>query len=334
MIFFRKPVPTFRDHALAVLLTIAAGMLTASPAHSQVACPGQTIRFIVPYAAGGLPDTVARLVGQRLQERIGQSVVVENRPGGNGSIAAASLAGAPADGCNLLVTDGSIVSINPRLYAKLSYDPARDFVPVALLARAPLFLAVHPKVPVATLKEFIDHAKARPGQLTYGSSGVGSTHHLSMEAVKAALKLEMTHVPFRGTGQSVPALLGGHVDVLFSAYPSLSGAVASNSVKLIATNGAKRSPQAPDLPPLADVIPGFDFAPIVGILAPSGTPAPVIQRIAAEAVAAVAEPEIVRRLMAVGIEPAAGGPEDFARTLKSETDRVAQVVEAAGLKPE
>ena len=198
-------------------------------------------------------------------------------------------------------------------------------MPIALLARAPLFLAVHPKVPVATLQEFIDHAKARPGQLTYGSSGVGSTHHLSMEAVKAALKLEMTHVPFRGTGQSVPALLGGHVDVLFSAYPSLSGAVTTNSVKLIATNGAKRSPQAPDLPPLADVIPGFDFAPIVGILGPAGTPAPVIQKIAAEAVAAVADPEIVRKLMAVGIEPAAGGPDDFARTLKSETDRVAQV---------
>jgi tripartite-type tricarboxylate transporter receptor subunit TctC len=318
---------------LAVSAIVAAA-LAAPPAHSQIACPGQTIRFIVPYAAGGLPDTVARVVGQRLQERIGQSIVVENRPGANGSVAAASLAGSPADGCTLLVTDGSILSINPRLYSKLSYNPNRDFVPVALLARAPLFLALHPKVPVATLKEFIDYVKARPGQMTYGSSGVGSTHHLSMEAVKAALKLEMTHVPFKGTGQSVPALLGGHVDVLFSAYPSLSGAVASNSVRLIATNGAQRSPQAPDLPPLADVIPGFDFAPIVGILGPNGMPSPLIQKLAAEAVAAVREPEIARKLMAVGIEPGAAGPDEFAHAIKSEVERVAQTVDAAGLKPE
>ena len=183
-----------------------------------------------------------------------------------------------------------MLSINPRLYAKLSYDPKRFRADRAARARAAVSRRP-PEVPVATLQEFIDHAKARPGQMTYGSSGVGSTHHLSMEAVKAALKLEMTHVPFRGTGQSVPALLGGHVDVLFSAYPSLSGAVTTNSVKLIATNGAKRSPQAPDLPPLADVIPGFDFAPIVGILGPAGTPAPVIQKIAAEAVAAGCGPE-------------------------------------------
>jgi tripartite-type tricarboxylate transporter receptor subunit TctC len=322
-----------RTHLVA-LSAATAGMIAAPPAQGQAPCPGQTIRFVVPYSAGGLPDTVARVVAQRLQERLGQSVVVENRPGANGSVAAASLAGAPGDGCILMVTDASIVSINPRLYAKLTYQPDRDFVPVALLARAPLFLSIHPKVPAATLKEFIAYAKARPGQLMYGSSGVGSTHHLSMEAVKAALKLEMTHVPFKGTGQSVPALLGGHVDLLFSAYPSLSGAVEGNRVKLIATNGAQRSPQAPDVPALAEVIPGFDFAPIVGILAPAGTPSPIVQKIAAEATAVVREPEIARKLMAVGIEAAAGSPEEYTQALKSEVERVAQVVEAAGLKPE
>ncbi len=138
-----------------------------------------------------------------------------------------------------MVTDGSMFTINPKLMKQLTYDPDKDFVPVVQLARGPLFLAVHPKLPVSTFKEFIDYARANPGKINYGSSGLGTTHHLTMEAVKAALKLDMTHVPFKGTGQSVPALLGGHVEVAFSAYPSLAGAVQGNQVKLLATNGAE-----------------------------------------------------------------------------------------------
>ena len=237
---------------------------------------------MVPNPAGGLPDTVARIVGRRLQERLNQSVVIENRPGANGRVAVAALLSAPADGYSLLVTDGSIVSINPQLYANLTYNP-NDVLPVAMLARAPLFLAVHPKVPAAAMGEFIAYARARPGELNYGSSGVGSTHHLSMEAMNASLKLVMTHVPFKGTGESVPALLGGHIEVLFSAYPSLSGAADGNQIKLLATNGAQRSAQSPNLPSLAEFIPGFDFAPVIGIFARSGTPSPVVQKIAAEA---------------------------------------------------
>jgi tripartite-type tricarboxylate transporter receptor subunit TctC len=320
-------------HALLAVVVISS-VLVSSVAHGQAACPGQTIKFIVPYSAGGLPDTVARIVASRLQERLGQNVVVENRPGANGSVAAAALVSTPADGCTLMITDGSILSINPRLYAKLAYDPNRDFVPVALLARAPLFLAIHPKVPVGTLKEFVEYARARPGQLLYGSSGIGSTHHLSMEALKTALKLEITHVPFKGTGQSVPALLGGHVDLAFSAYPSLSGAIESNRINLIATNGSQRSPQAPDIPALAELIPGFDFAPIVGILGPADVQGPTVQNIAAEAIRAVQDPDTIRKMMAVGIEAAAAGSEEYAKALRSEVDRVARVVDATGLKPE
>jgi tripartite-type tricarboxylate transporter receptor subunit TctC len=215
---------------------LLACLLMAWPAHGQAPYPSQGIRLIVPYAAGGVPDTVARFVGQRLQERIGQSIVVENRPGGNGSVAAATLAAAPADGYTLLVTDSAMLSVNPLFFKQLGYSPHNDFVPVALLARAPLFLAVNSDVPVATLREFIEYVEARPGEINYGSSGVGSTHHLTMEAMKAALHLNMTHIPYRGTGQSVPALLGGHVQVLFSAYPSLKGAVESGRVRLLATN--------------------------------------------------------------------------------------------------
>jgi tripartite-type tricarboxylate transporter receptor subunit TctC len=256
---------------------------------------------------------------------------VENRPGANGRVAVAALLNAPADGYTLLVTDGSIISINPQLFANLTYDP-KDVLPIALLARAPLFLAVHPKVPAATMSEFIAYVRARPGQINYGSSGVGSTHHLSMEAMNAALKLSMTHVPFKGTGESVPALLGGHVEVLFSAYPSLSGAADGSQVKLLATNGAARSAQAPNLPSLSEFIPGFDFAPVIGIFARSGTPSAVVQKLVAEALATVRETELVKQLAVVGVEPAGGGPEDFAAALQAETRAVAAVVEAAGIK--
>jgi tripartite-type tricarboxylate transporter receptor subunit TctC len=317
---------------MAAAAVVAA--LVPWSAQGQAPYPNRPIKFIVPYAAGGLPDTVARIVGQKLEERLGQSVVIDNRPGANGAVAAGAIIGSPADGYTFLVSDGSILSINPHLQSKLAYDPNKDFVPVALLARAPLFLAVHPRVPVETMKEFIDYVKARPGQLNYGSSGVGSTHHLSMEAIKASLQLEMTHIPFKGTGQSVPALIGGHVDVLFSAYPSLSGFVQDKRIKLIATNGAQRSPQAPNLPPIADFIPDFDFAPIVGILAKTGTPPAMIEKIATEALAAVKDSDAIARLAVAGIEPVGAGPDGYGRAIQNENERVAKTVKAAGIKPE
>jgi len=309
------------------------GVLTASAAQAQAAYPNQSIKFLVQAAAGGLPDTVARIVARRLQEQLGQSVVVENRPGANGGVAAATLTTAPADGYTFMVTDGSVVSINPVIYSKLPYNP-EDLVPVALLARAPLFLAAHPQVPVRTMPEFIAYAKANPGKLNYGSSGVGSTHHLSMEAIKAALKLQMTHVPFKGTGESVPALLGGHVDVAFSAYPSLSGAIETRRVILLANNAAQRSSQAPDIPPVADYVPGFDFAPIIGLMARSGTPPAIIRQIAAEAVAVVKEPDMIRQFAVAGIEPVGVGPEEYGRALKDEVARVVDVVRVAGITPQ
>jgi tripartite-type tricarboxylate transporter receptor subunit TctC len=315
--------------ALPAMLVVCA--LSPWPARSQAPYPSQTIKLIVPNAAGGLPDTVARIVGRRLQERLAQSVVIENRPGANGRVAVAALLSSPADGYTLVVTDGAILSINPLLHASLSYSPG-DILPIAMLARAPLFLAVHPKVPTATMTEFIAYAKARPGQINYGSSGVGSTHHLSMEAMNASLGLAMVHVPFKGTGESVPALLGGHIDVLFSAYPSLGGA-EGNQVRLLASNGAQRSAQAPNVPSLAEFIPGFDFAPVIGIFGRSGTPPPVVEKIAAEALAVVSEPEIVRQLAVVGVEPAGAGPQEFASALWAETQRTTEAVRAAGIKP-
>ena len=317
----------------ALMALISALAVVSSIAHAQSPYPTQPIRFFVQAAAGGLPDTVARIVARRLQERLNGTIIVENRPGANGGVAAAALTTGPTDGYTFLVTDGAIFSINPVLYNKIPYAPG-DLLPVALLARAPLFLAVHPSVPVKTMDEFIAYVRANPGKLNYGSSGVGSTHHLTMEALKAALKLDITHVPFKGTGESVPALLGGHVEAAFSAYPSLSGAIATHRVTLLATNAARRSPQAPELPPIADYVPGFDLAPIIGVVARAGTPQAIVDKIAAEAIATVQDPDVIRALAVVGVEAVGLGPAAYAKALKDETARVADVVRVAGIKPQ
>ena len=320
---------------LLIATAVAAGLLSMPIiAGAQGAYPNRPIRFVVPYAAGGLPDTVARIFAQRLGERLGQSVVVDNRPGANGVVAAQALATAPKDGYTFLVTDGSMFSINPAIYKNLGYDYKRDFMPVALAARAPLYLAVNPKVPVATLQEFIALAKSKPGTLNYGSSGIGSTHHLTMEAMKAALGLQITHVPFKGTGQSVPALIGGQVDVLFSALPSLVGFVKSGQVKLLANNAMQRSSQEPGVPAVAEIIPGFDFAPIVGVLASTGTPASAIERIRTEMALIAKMPEVVQTLTTAGIEAIGSGPADYNKAVLAENERLAKAIVASGIKPE
>jgi tripartite-type tricarboxylate transporter receptor subunit TctC len=318
--------------ALIVLVALMVGQLAPFGAKGEDSYPNKAIKFIVPYPAGGLPDTVARIVAWRLQERLGQPTVVESRPGANGGVASAALANSPPDGYTFMVTDGAVLSINPAIYSKLPYDP-QDIAPVAWLARAPLFLAVHAKVPTGTMEEFIAYVRARPGQLNYGTAGIGSVHHLSMEAIKAGLQLEMTHVPFKGTVEAVSALLGGHVEAIFAAYPALSGA-ASDRIRLLATNGAKRSAQAPSLPSVSEFIEDFDFAPIVGVYGRAGTSRAIVAKIAAEAAAIVKEADVIGQLAIVGVEPVGGGPDDFGRALKAETERVAKVIQSAALKPQ
>jgi len=314
----------------AAALALAAASI-GSAAFAQT-YPNRAIRFIVPYSAGGLPDTVARIYAQRLGDRLGQPVVVDNKPGANGVVAAQAMATSPKDGYTFLVTDGSMFSINPSLYKTISYDYKRDFVPVSLAARAPLYLAVHPKTPANNLRELIALAKAKPGTLTYGSSGIGSTHHLSMEAMKAALSLDITHIPFKGTGQSVPALIGGQVDMLFSALPSLSGFVKSGQVRLVGSNSGKRSAQEPNVPTIAEVIPGFDFAPIVGVLAATGTPQAAMDRISAEMAVVAKQPDTIQILSNAGIEAIGGSAADYARAIADENERLGKAVQAAGIK--
>lgn len=333
----REFVPVPRPCAWQCLALTGAVLLAPLLAHANDDAgnyPNRVIRFVVPYAPGGLPDTVARVVAQRLTESLGQSVVVENKPGANGLIAAQTLTGAPRDGYTFLVTDGSMMSINPSLYKNISYDVKRDFLPVSLVATSPLFLAAHSELKVNSLNDFVARARAEPGKLNYGSSGVGSSHHLTMEAMKSALNLQVNHVPFRGSGQSVPALAGNQVDVVISALPSLQGFAQKGTVKILATNSGKRSALAPDVPAIAEIIPGFNFAVTVGVLAATGTPDYAVTRINREVAKAVRHDAVLKQLTTLGIEPVGGTPADYAAAIDEETRRYVGAIKSANIKVE
>jgi tripartite-type tricarboxylate transporter receptor subunit TctC len=295
--------------------------------------PSQPIRIIVPNPAGGLPDTLSRIVGRRLQERIGQPVVIENRPGANAGIGSAALATSTPDGYTFLMTDGAVLSISPLIYLKLPYNP-KEMMPVSFVATAPIWLAANQNVPVTNMQEFVKYAKSNPGKSNYGSSGVGSFHHLSMEAVQSGLGVQLTHVPFKGSADSVTALLGGHIDFVFSSYASLSAGVESKRIVLIASNGAKRAKLTPNLPTIAETIPGYNFEVNQGLFARVGTPREIVAKIAGEVAVIVKEPEVIAAMDKIGAEPASGGTEDLARAMKDEQERVAKAVAAAGLKPQ
>ncbi|GAB2459728.1 tripartite tricarboxylate transporter substrate binding protein [Comamonas humi] len=314
---------------LACLAPFAAG----STAHAQ-GYPNRAIKVIVPYSAGGLPDTVARILSKALGDALGQAVYVDNRPGAGGAVAASAILQAPADGYTLLVTDGPMLSITPLLSKKVSYDAGSDFVPVSLVGKAPLFLAVNANVKANTLDELIALAKAKPGSINYGSAGTGSIHHLTAEAMNASLGISMTHVPFKGSANSVPAMIGGQVDLVFASPPSLMGFVKSGQARLLATNSPVRSPLAPQMPALAEKIPGFDFAFTVAVLAKKGTPGDVVTRINAEVDRIVKIPEVIEQLHTAGVDPAGGSPEKLAQALRAEKAAVTNAAARAQLKAE
>lgn len=322
------------DRRVFTALALAAGLaplaLSAQPAY-----PTKAVKFIVPYAPGGLPDTVARVVAKHLGDRIGQAVVIDNRPGGNGVVAYQSLLQSnPSDGHSFIVSDGSMLSITPLLNKAANYQVGKDILPVSLVARSPLFIVAHPKTGVNTLQEMVDLARKRPGELTYGSSGIGSTHHLTMEALKASLNLDIRHVPFRGSGQSTPALVGGQVDLSVAALPSMAGFVKNNQVKILASNALNRSPYAPEIPTVAETIPGFDFSVVIGILAAAGTPQAAIDRISQEVAQVVKHPEVLKTFDAAMIEAVGAGPAEYNQVISREAEIMAKAGKAADLKSE
>ena len=313
-------------------IAVLAALLVACAAHAQN-YPSRPIRIIVPYAPGGLPDTMTRLVGGKLADPLGQPIVVENMGGAGGINGVAEVVKSAPDGYTLLVADVGQIAINPHLFSKLPYQPLKDLAPVSLIGTSPLYLVAHPSVPVNNLKELVALAKKEPGKLNYGSSGIGSIHHLATEALKAGFGIDIVHVPYKGTGQSVPALLGGQVALLYSALPSIAGHLKDGKVKMLAISSAKRSPHTPDVPTVAENgIAGYDFVAEIGLLAPAATPREVIQRLAGEMAKVAKQPDLVKRFTELGIDAVGSTPADYGALNKTEFEKYGRLVKETGAK--
>ncbi len=318
------------------LIFLAAGLLAAASAttHGQP-YPAKPIRMIVSYPAGGANDIVARAVGQKLTEMLGQAIVVENRSGAGGTIGADAAAKSTPDGYTLLMAAGAH-TLAPSLYSKLPYDIVRDFAPVSICAKSAYLLVLHPSVPAKSVKELIALARAKPGTLTYASSGVGAPPHLAAEMFSAMAGVKMVHVPYKGDTPAIQDMLGGHVDLGFIAVSATSVLVKSGKLKALAVSSAQRTAVMPDLPTVAEAT-GFRDYEITtwwGMLAPAGTPADAINRLTA-AMAKIAQmPDIKERFGGLGLEAAANTPEQFAAFIQSEIAKFGKLAKAAGVKPE
>ncbi|HSB48116.1 MAG TPA: tripartite tricarboxylate transporter substrate binding protein [Burkholderiales bacterium] len=316
------------------LLSVLAGTLACAAIANAQNYPVRPIRAVVPYAAGGLPDTMTRIMSQRMVELLGQHIVVDNRPGAGGISGCELVARASPDGYTVLIADVGQTAINPALYAKLPYDTLRDFAPVSLMGTSGQFLVAHASVPANTLKELIALVRSKPGQLRYGSGGIGSVHHLSMEALKTPLKLDIVHVPYKGAGQAVPALLAGEVALLFAALPATAAHVKAGRLKLLAVNTIKRNAQAPDVPTIAEItgIKDYDYPPAIGVMAPARTPKAVIDRLAAAVQKAVQHPDTVARYTTLGIDPVGNTPAQYLAQTRADIAKYARAVNASGIK--
>lgn len=321
----------FLPTRLLSILSLAAAALLPGVAAAQD-WPAKPVRMIVPYATGGAPDVLARLLSRRLSETLGQQFVVENRPGAGGIAAAEVAARAPADGYTAFFSDIQQLAINPQLFSKLPYDPIKDFAPVTLAGSIPLLIVAQSSLGIGSLKDLVAYAKANPGKLTYGSAGIGSIHHISMESVKAALGLDIVHVPYKGSGQAVPAFIGGEVSLVVSAYTALAGHVKTGKARFVAVTSPARITQAPEATPVAELVPGFNFSSELGVSYPAGTPAPIVAKLSAEIGKALQHPEIKSRLDAMGFVTIASTPQDYAENIRSNMVTFTKAVKISGAK--
>ena len=312
----------------------AAVTLYAAGAAAQ-AWPAKPIRLMVPFPPGGSTDIVARIVAQKLSERLGQPIVIENRGGAGGTIGTAVIAKSPPDGYNLTVASTSTHVVAPGVYARLDYDPVKDFAPVGLMAVSPYLLVVNPAVPAKSLQELVALARKQPGKLNYASAGVGSTTQLAMEMLKSASGTFMLHIPYNGNGPAGTALIGGQVEVLFGSLPALLPHAKSGRARALAVGTPKRSPSLPEIPTVAELgYPGFDASLWLAIMAPAGTPPPIIERLNKEIVALVSAADTREAFDKAGTEPLTGTPADLAAMIRDGLPKYAQIIKTAGIKPE
>ncbi|WP_354681878.1 tripartite tricarboxylate transporter substrate binding protein [Cupriavidus necator] len=325
-----KPI-TARLLSLALLgLGISANAAHAAPA----TYPDRPIRLVVPYPAGGAADTVARTLAAPLGAKLGQTIVVDNRPGASGVIGAGAVAKAAPDGYTLLL-DATAHSVNPSLQARLPYDTAKDFAPISLVVLVPNLLVVPPNSPFKSPKDIVAAAKAKPGKLTYASAGPGTAQHLAAELFRQQSGLDLLHVPYKGGAPALSDLMGGQVDMMFSNMAASYPLVAGKKLKVLATTGTKRSAALPDTPTIAESgLPGYQVYEWNGLFAPAGTPQAIVDRLSALTREVLNSPEVSQRLAAIGAEPAGSRPEDFRKFVESETAKWAKVIKQGGIRAE
>lgn len=312
------------------LLALSMLLLAPSSVLAQ-AWPAKPVRMIVPFAAGGGTDVVARIVAKHLSDRLGQQVYVENRAGANGIIGIQTLLQANPDGYTIAaVGDGTLV-MNPALYAKLPYDTLRDLVPVARTVRFPGMIAVHPSLPVRSIPALIALAKARPGDLTYPSAGIGNASHLAMELFAYSTGTRFLHVPYNGTGPAALALLAGHVHVMFNNVQTTMPHVANGKLVALGIGQLKRMDALPQIPAIAEFVPGYEMAAWTGVIAPAGTPAPIVSRLSAEVVAIIRLPDVAAMLEKLVLLPEPQGPDEFLQFIRQELTKWDKVVKSAGI---
>jgi tripartite-type tricarboxylate transporter receptor subunit TctC len=319
-----------RPRIAATLGVIA--LLAAAPAGAQ-SYPTAPVRVLVPFGAGGATDVLARVFADRLQQRMGQSFTVENRGGAAGQIAATAFARAAADGHTLMFTTAAPITLAPLMNDKVQYDPRKDFVPIAVVALMPVWLVVNAASPIKTVADIVTQAKAAPGKLTYGTSGVGTELHLAAEAVARSAGIQMVHVPFRGGGDVITALLGKQVDFAALSTASIAGAVRQGTLRVIAVSSPKRMTDFPDVPTFAELgHPGATMMPWWGMMAPSGTPPAAVARLTQELEAATKDAGLLERLKATFVQVEFAGPQEFSRRLDAETKLYGDIIRAANIK--
>lgn len=317
------------------LLLAAVGLAACSYATAAETYPTKPVRIIVPFSPGGFVDFTARLVAVPLATALGQQVIVENRAGAGGIVGSEFVARAPADGYTLAVGSAGTHAVNQSLYFKLPYNVLRDFQPVARLADAPSILAVHPSLPVRSVKELIALGRAKPGQINYASAGAGTSTHLAAALFEHLARVKFMHVPYRGGGPAIVAVVSGEVPVTFGTAASVSPHTSSGKLRGLAVTSGQRSAVLPDLPTIAESgLPGYEMLNWLGMFAPAGTPRAVVDKLSSEAMRIVRLPEITKRFHAQGAEPSPLGADEFAAFVNSEVEKWAKVVKATGMTAE
>ena len=311
--------------ALGIMLIVALPVLAQS-------YPSKPIRLVLPYPPGGGTDVIARPLAQKLTEQLGQQVIVDNRGGAGGNIGMEFVAKSPADGYTLLFALTAQYAVNLSLYPKLPYDPVRDYAPISLLANAPYLLVVHPALPAKSVAELVALVKARPGQLSYSSSGNGSGAHLAGEMLRSLAHVEIVHVPYKGAGPAMPDLIAGQVQLSFITYTAAGPHIKTSRLRALGVTTAKRSPTLPDLPAIGETVAGYDSAVWYGFAAPAGTPPEIVSKLNTEVLRVLAAPDFRSRITLEAVSPIGSTPEEFGSFMKSEIVRWAKVVRDSGAK--